>query len=396
MYLTACMIVKNEEKMLPDCLNSLSGVIKELCIVDTGSTDKTIEIIKSFEKMNPSVKVNFKQEQWVETDFSKFRNISLSLISPKTELILIIDADEKIDFDFPKEKFNFLLDKLIKERSFSALAITLRDWQNNKKVMTCGNTRIFKPGVKYVGKIHNRAILKEKDKVILIGGVYINHYGYDLSSDKMKLKFERTTNALMDQLKEPELYPSAEFYLCQSYGTMNLLDDAIKWGEKYLSKDLDQENFNPSIYYTLARMYFEKDNDKRTLELIIEGQIKSLDDIDLALLKCDLLYKQGKIFEMSLAAREYITYYQNILKNGLTGKFYFTFHEELVGLVFMRMSLGFLTEGLSSMSAMIANPHTPEDSITEFKKQLNDWKLGHLWDVVYERTKTSMENQARS
>lgn len=41
-----CMIVKNEEYYLPKCLNSIKDIVDEIVIVDTGSTDKTVEIAK--------------------------------------------------------------------------------------------------------------------------------------------------------------------------------------------------------------------------------------------------------------------------------------------------------------------------------------------------------------
>ncbi|EQB89617.1 hypothetical protein M918_19690 [Clostridium sp. BL8] len=36
-----CMIVKNEEKALPQCLNSINKLVNEIIIIDTGSEDKT-------------------------------------------------------------------------------------------------------------------------------------------------------------------------------------------------------------------------------------------------------------------------------------------------------------------------------------------------------------------
>ena len=39
-----CMIVRNEEKVLARCLDSVRGIADEICITDTGSTDKTREI----------------------------------------------------------------------------------------------------------------------------------------------------------------------------------------------------------------------------------------------------------------------------------------------------------------------------------------------------------------
>jgi cellulose synthase/poly-beta-1,6-N-acetylglucosamine synthase-like glycosyltransferase len=45
--ISACIIVKNEEKFLPQCLNSIKGFVDEIIVVDTGSTDKTVDIAGS-------------------------------------------------------------------------------------------------------------------------------------------------------------------------------------------------------------------------------------------------------------------------------------------------------------------------------------------------------------
>ena len=46
--LSLCMIVKNEEKFLPTCLESAKDYVDEIIIVDTGSTDKTVEIAERY------------------------------------------------------------------------------------------------------------------------------------------------------------------------------------------------------------------------------------------------------------------------------------------------------------------------------------------------------------
>ena len=47
--ISLCMIVKNEENDLEACLSSVKGVADEMVVVDTGSTDRTVEIAKSFD-----------------------------------------------------------------------------------------------------------------------------------------------------------------------------------------------------------------------------------------------------------------------------------------------------------------------------------------------------------
>lgn len=81
------MMVKNEEEMLPRCLNSIKHLIDELIVVDTGSTDKTIEIAESF-----GAKIY--HHPW-ENNFSKHRNQSLGYATG--DWIIQIDADEELN-----------------------------------------------------------------------------------------------------------------------------------------------------------------------------------------------------------------------------------------------------------------------------------------------------------
>lgn len=62
------MIVKNEEEVLRQCLDSVNNLCEEIIIVDTGSTDKTKEIAREYtDKI-----IDFK---WID-DFSAARNIA--------------------------------------------------------------------------------------------------------------------------------------------------------------------------------------------------------------------------------------------------------------------------------------------------------------------------------
>lgn len=46
--LSLCMIVKDEEESLPLCLKSIAGVVDQIVVVDTGSSDKTMDVARSF------------------------------------------------------------------------------------------------------------------------------------------------------------------------------------------------------------------------------------------------------------------------------------------------------------------------------------------------------------
>ncbi|MFZ4772865.1 MAG: glycosyltransferase [Chlamydiia bacterium] len=88
------MIVKDEEKVIERCLASVKDFVDYWVIVDTGSSDKTIEVIKKFYKDKPG---EIHQRKWV--DFSHNRQEALELAKDKGDYILFMDADDTLTFD---------------------------------------------------------------------------------------------------------------------------------------------------------------------------------------------------------------------------------------------------------------------------------------------------------
>ncbi len=86
LMLTLSMIVKNEEKYLEDCLKSVRGVADEIVIVDTGSTDHTIEIAQEYN-------AKLFHYTWIN-DFSAARNYALE--KSTGDWVLYLDADERL------------------------------------------------------------------------------------------------------------------------------------------------------------------------------------------------------------------------------------------------------------------------------------------------------------
>ena len=96
--LSLCMIVKNEEKNLGSCLDSIKDIVDEMIILDTGSSDNTVQIAKSFG-------AEIHNFEWCN-DFSAARNESIKFARGKW--ILWMDADEQFD-DKSKEELNSIL-----------------------------------------------------------------------------------------------------------------------------------------------------------------------------------------------------------------------------------------------------------------------------------------------
>ena len=100
-----CMIVKNEEKVLKRCLDSVADLVEELIIVDTGSTDATMVIAAAY----PNVKLY--EFAWIH-DFAAARNFAFSKATK--EYIYSADADEVLDEE-NRKKFLILKQALLPE-----------------------------------------------------------------------------------------------------------------------------------------------------------------------------------------------------------------------------------------------------------------------------------------
>lgn len=82
--ISLCMIMRNEEKLLPRCLKSVQGLVDEIVICDTGSTDRSIEVARAH-----GAKVL--RDPW-QDDFARPRNIAID--NATKNYILILDPDE--------------------------------------------------------------------------------------------------------------------------------------------------------------------------------------------------------------------------------------------------------------------------------------------------------------
>lgn len=89
--ISACLIVRDEARLLPRCLRSIAGAYDELCIVDTGSSDNTLEIARKAGARTLQFTACNDADGKIQ-DFAAPRNAALQLVT--SDWILQIDADE--------------------------------------------------------------------------------------------------------------------------------------------------------------------------------------------------------------------------------------------------------------------------------------------------------------
>ncbi len=102
--ISLCMIVKNEERVLARCLDSVADLVDEIVIVDTGSLDKTKEIAAKYTD-------KIYDFAWVD-DFGAARNFAFSKAG--MEYVYSADADEVLDAQ-NRERFRVLKENLLPE-----------------------------------------------------------------------------------------------------------------------------------------------------------------------------------------------------------------------------------------------------------------------------------------
>lgn len=190
--ISACMIVKNEEEMLPGCLDSIRNWVTEIIIVDTGSTDGTIKIAESYG-------ARIFNQPW-EGDFSKHRNHSIDQATG--DWIFIIDADERV----VEEDVSKLLDILNRDE-YPIISINVineygSEGRTHHTTTFLPSVRFFKRklNIRYEGIVHNRLEFPPHLEIAR-ADAKLRHLGYDLSEEKMRLKAERTKELLKKQLK---------------------------------------------------------------------------------------------------------------------------------------------------------------------------------------------------
>lgn len=210
MTVTLCMIVKDEEEMLPRCLAAAAPAVDEIVVVDTGSSDRTIEIAESFG-------ARVIEREWTG-DFSVARNTAFDAAT--CDWMLVLDADEVLvseDVGALRE----LLGKTWRE-AFYVSEINYTGDLDDGTATTHSTLRLFRnrPRYRYVGRLHEQIINVLPNRLperFQTSAVRIEHYGYLGAVRDAKEKSRRNVELLERQLEDGEDHAFLRFNLGSEY-----------------------------------------------------------------------------------------------------------------------------------------------------------------------------------
>jgi len=232
------MIVKNEEKNLGGILSDISGVVDEICIVDTGSSDGTIPVAESF-----GAKIG--HFPWID-DFSAARNHSIELAS--SDYLLWLDADDRVDEE-DRKALGALKIRLSREKD-KAYELKILSSSKNMPNMVCYQPRIIpnRRGVRFTGRVHEQILpaLEQNGVIIEPVNIVIRHTGYQ-NPDARPAKARRNLGILMKELHEGKDTATQCFFIAMTSMVLEKYEQCLRYLTMARQKRTDEDWYHISF-----------------------------------------------------------------------------------------------------------------------------------------------------
>lgn len=288
-HLSQCMIVKNEEANIEKALSWGKEIACEQIVVDTGSTDRTVELAKA---MGAKV-FSF---EWID-DFAAAKNFAISKASG--DWVAFLDADEVFVQGDEKKLVQLLSelenreaidrqnngkDKNIKSKNITSNMQTDAVWVsildlNDEGEVTGSLTapRIFRncSGLGYFGRIHE--YLKWSDGRPLktfdaSEQIFVLHTGYQEAVKKKKQASGRNERLIRLELQERPNDYHMMGYLGDDYFSREQKEDAVEWYQKAIDampKRLDSHDQRSAVTFSnlMKLLGMERENEGRLQEI---------------------------------------------------------------------------------------------------------------------------------
>ncbi|MCI3921325.1 methyltransferase domain-containing protein [Paenibacillus sp. TRM 82003] len=192
-FISLCIIAKDEEKVIGRCLDSVYGVVDEIIVVDTGSSDNTKTIAREFTD-------HIYDFEWIN-DFSAARNFAASMA--KSKWILVLDADEYVDRDDLKNTISDIKSHQDKFNTYAATTISFLGDAGETTVQN-RNFRVYRNdgNFEFYRAIHEQVRSKKgTEQVVALLNLKIYHSGYIAKTMAEKKKSERNLPLVRQEMK---------------------------------------------------------------------------------------------------------------------------------------------------------------------------------------------------
>jgi glycosyltransferase involved in cell wall biosynthesis len=301
---SACIIAKNSEKQLEQCIKSLNGLVDEIILIDTGSNDNTASLAKI-------LGARVYHHTW-ENNFSRARNEAFKYV--QQPWILIIDTDEELVVnDLPKLK------EIFKTTSFDSFFIYREDILNEQEKADALTCRLLKTekNYRYQGIIHETTNIDYQTTATIERDIiFIRHYGYNSDFTDPAEKSKRNI-AILKQVHDYKVLDSwekiynaigliQEFanteYLLEKIELLNLVNQAIS---KFSVEEIRENIITLTFFHALVQTGSQLQDPSLEEQACIQALDIFPDELNLLSMAGEHYFKQ-KNFQRSLYFYNYV------------------------------------------------------------------------------------------
>lgn len=243
--LSLCMIVRDEQEMLPRCLAAVAHAVDELVVVDTGSTDRTIEIARSFG-------ARVIERAWTGS-FAEARNVSLDAASG--DWLMYLDADEVLVAEDAR-RLRALTGRTWREAFYLAETSYTGD-ADDGTAFSHSALRVLRnrPEYRFHGRLHEQIadrLPAELPERLERTGIRVEHFGYLGAVRHARAKSARNVALLRAQLKEGPATPFVHYNLGSELAAAGehaaaLIELERAWALLEGLPDRDEHAFAPAL-----------------------------------------------------------------------------------------------------------------------------------------------------
>ncbi len=282
------MIVKNEEKNIEKALSWGKGIVSEQIVVDTGSTDRTVEIARAMGALIYYFPWN--------NDFAAAKNFAIE--KARYEWIAFLDADEYFSSEDARKLPSAI--KRARDKACDGIATAMIHLDDEGKVISADtHIRLFRngPNVRYKRRIHEYLSADNHPPIVdeRVDDLSIFHTGYMAENLKEKLKSRRNLELIEAELAENPDEWDMWGHLGNEYDSLRedeKAEEAYRKGISLMPEHLYENDAMASVIFTrlLQILTCSPKPDEAAIMDIYEKAVKAMPK------EADFDYMVGKYF----------------------------------------------------------------------------------------------------